>query len=92
MDLKQHPDGKGLEFPCSLELMAFGRNREGFADHVVALLLSHGAQRTDAAVSTRVSSAGKYVAVHIPIQVESRQELERLYGVLQADPEIQFRL
>jgi hypothetical protein len=92
MDLTSDPRGKGLEFPLEIELMAFGANQADFIDQVLAALLSHGAQRTDTPISTRVSSGGKYISVHVPVHVESRAELERLYGVLQSHPGVKFRL
>lgn len=92
MDLKQHPQATGLEFPLELELMAFGAAGEAFAGRIEQLLIAGGAVRTAAPVSTRQSKAGHYQSVHVPVRVESRAELERLYALLKADPSVKYCL
>lgn len=92
MDLTQHPAAKGLEFPTDTVLIVMGSAIEGFQARVEAALDMAGAVRTAEPITTRLSSAGHYLALHIPVHVQSRSELEMLYGVLQALPGVKYRL
>lgn len=92
MDLRLHPAGKGLEFPTELELIAFGPAGEAFAARIEHVLLAAGAQRTAAEVKVRQSQGGRYQAVHVPVHVQTRTELESLYEVLRAEPDVKYCL
>lgn len=92
MDLRQHPQGKGLEFPCDLDLMAFGIAEPTFAARIEALLVDAGAQRTAEPLRVRQSSAGNYVSVHVPVHLHDRAELERYYALLRAQPDVKYCL
>lgn len=92
VDLRQHPDGKGLTFPCELELMAFGPADPGFAARIEGLLVEAGAQRTADPLRVRQSSAGHYYSVHVPLKLQSRAEMERYYALLRAQPDVKYCL
>jgi putative lipoic acid-binding regulatory protein len=92
METDRNLQAPGLEFPLELELMAFGLTGEGFASRIEQLLINAGAVRTAEAITTRQSKAGHYQSVHIPVRVQTRIELERLYGLLRADPEVKYCL
>lgn len=92
MDLRQHPDGKGLSFPCELELMAFGAAGEGFAARIEALLINAGAVRTEEPVRVRHSSGGRFQSVHVPLRLADRAELERFYALLRAQDDVKYCL
>ncbi len=92
MDLTLHPEAKGFEFPTDTVLIAFGPADGVFRANLEAALLAHGAERTQDAISERASSSGKFVAVHVPVHVRSRAELEKLYAVINGVPGLKFRL
>lgn len=83
---------RGLQFPLEVELIAFGPAGDAFVSDIEAHLIRGGAVRTATPVSIKPSRAGRYQAVHLPVWVNSRVELEHLYGVLAAHPDIKFRL
>ncbi|MCU0754796.1 MAG: DUF493 domain-containing protein [Xanthomonadales bacterium] len=83
---------RGYQFPLEVELIAFGPAGEPFARDIEAHLVSGGAVRTATPVRTKPSRAGRYQAVHLPVWVSSRIELEHLYGVLASHPDLKFRL
>jgi uncharacterized protein len=92
MDLSQHPAAIGFEFPTDTTLIAFGPATADFRARLDQALASANAVRTDEAVTTRESSGGRFLAVHIPVHVRSRDELETLYRAIASVPGVRFRL
>ena len=92
MDLTNHPKATGFEFPTDTVLIALGPATAVFRTDVESHLLDAGAVRTDAPITVRESGGGRYIAVHVPVHVGSREELERLYAVVQAVPGLRYRL
>ncbi|GMU43660.1 MAG: DUF493 domain-containing protein [Xanthomonadales bacterium] len=82
----------GLQFPAAHVLIAMGPAHADFRDSLLAALLAAGARRTDAPVEHRLSRAGRYQSVRIEVHVSSREELEALYAVVRAHPEVVYRL
>jgi uncharacterized protein len=91
MDLSQHPNAKGFEFPTELVVIAVGPATLEFRAAVEAAVLRAGAQRTAVAISARESRGGRYLSVHVPIHVASRAELERIYAEVNAVPGLRFK-
>ena len=92
VELTQHPDARGLEFPCDTVLIVLGAATVDFQALVEQALLDAGAVRTTERVSQRLSSSGHYVSLHVPVHVASREELETLYARLQSVPGVKYRL
>jgi len=94
MSASDHPGEAphGLEFPGDHVLIAIGPPGENFQQSVERVLHEAGAVRTATLVSTKVSRTGKYQSVHIEFSIPTREELERLYAVLRAHPEVVYRL
>jgi uncharacterized protein len=92
MDLSQHPAAKGFEFPTDTTLIAFGPATADFRARLDQALESANAVRTNEAVTTRESSGGRFLAVHIPVHVRSRDELEMLYRAIASVPGVRFKL
>jgi putative lipoic acid-binding regulatory protein len=82
----------GYDFPCEIPLIGFGPAGADFVGAVEAALLAAGGQRTASAITTRASSAGRWQSVTVPLWVDSRAELERLYVALAQVPGIRGRL
>lgn len=92
MDLTQHPDAKGFEFPTDTVLIAFGPATQDFRTRLDQALASVSAQRGADPITTRESSGGRFQAVHIPVHVRSRDELEMLYRAIASVPGVRFKL
>jgi putative lipoic acid-binding regulatory protein len=83
---------RGLLFPAAHVLIAMGPAHEQFRDSLLQALLVAGAQRTPTPIEFRLSRTGRYQSVHIEVHVESREELEALYLVIKAHPDVVYRL
>lgn len=83
---------RGLQFPGVHELIAIGPPGLPFQHSLEQLLIAAGGVRTATPIRSKGSRTGKYQSVHIELLVESREELERLYALLRAHPEVVYRL
>lgn len=83
---------RGYQFPLEVELIAFGPAGPDFVRDIEAHLVQGGAVRTASPLRSKPSRAGRYQAVHLPVWVSSRVELEHLYEVLSSHPDLKFRL
>lgn len=86
------PGARGLVFPAAHVLIAMGPAHEEFRDSLLHALLRAGARRTPAPVEFRLSRNARYQSVHIEVHVDSREELEALYLVIKAHPDVVYRL
>ena len=68
-----------LEFPCDFPIKAMGLANDDFADQVLALVRRHAPDTQAHALTSRPSSAGKYLAVTITIRATSRSQLDAIY-------------
>lgn len=82
----------GLTFPALHVLIAMGPPGEAFALSIETALVSAGARRSQTPLSSKLSRTGRFQSVHIEVQVDSREELEALYAVLKAHPDVVYRL
>ncbi len=83
---------RGLMFPAAHVLIAMGPPDQGFRDSLLQALLAAGARRTETPVEHKFSRTGRYQSVHIEVQVQTREELEALYLVIKAHPDVVYRL
>jgi uncharacterized protein len=81
-----------LQFPCSYPIKAAGRAEGDFAALVVAIVRRHAPNFDADAVSLRESSSGKWLAVTVTIQAESRAQLDAIYQDLTADERVIWAL
>jgi putative lipoic acid-binding regulatory protein len=85
-------EARGLTFPGDHVLIAIGPPGEDFQRSLERVLIEAGGVRTAAPIASKQSRTGKYQSVHIELAIPSREELERLYAVLRAHPEVVYRL
>ena len=71
-----------LEFPCEFPIKAMGAAEPGFDELVVGIVRRHAPDITEAAVSTRLSRGGRYLAVTVTIRARSRAQLDAIYRAL----------
>lgn len=81
-----------LEFPCDFPVKAFGHDTGDFDDLVMALVREHAPEVTPAAVRTRPSRGGRYLAVTVTVRAVSRAQLDDIYHALTAEERVLFAL
>lgn len=79
-----------LNFPCDFPVKAMGDSAPDFADHVASIVRRHAPEFSETAVSSRSSSGGKYTAVTIMIQAQSRAQLEAIYQDFHQDARVLY--
>jgi uncharacterized protein len=81
-----------LEFPCVFPLKAIGKDQDDFAAFITEIVRRHAPELNDAAVSTRVSSGGKYVSVTATFVAQSQEQLDAMYRELSSHERVLFVL
>ncbi len=82
-----------LKFPCRFPIKVMGRREVGFEAEVIALISEHaGAEIPPESVRTRASSNGRFLAVTVTIEAESRAQLDGIYRALTATEQVLFVL
>lgn len=92
MSITPSEQAPGLTFPALHVLIAMGPPGPAFAQSIETALIAAGARRSHAPISSKLSRTGRFQSVHVEVQVDSREELEALYGVLKAHPDVVYRL
>lgn len=72
-----------LQFPCTFPIKVMGPNREDFAAAVSAIFCRHIAA-DQISYSRRLSSGDKYLSLTVTFTAQSREQLDSLYGELNA--------
>ena len=75
-----------LQFPCDFPLKIMGRNVDGFADAVLAVVLRHAPDFDAATLEMRASRAGNYLSCTCTVRATSRAQLDALYLELTSHP------
>ncbi len=75
-----------LQFPCDFPLKIMGRNVDGFADAVLAVVLRHAPDFDAATLEMRASRAGNYLSCTCTVRATSRAQLDALYLGLTSHP------
>ncbi len=75
-----------LQFPCDFPLKIMGRNVDGFADAVLAVVLRHAPDFDAATLEMRASRAGNYLSCTCTVRATSRAQLDALYRELTSHP------
>ena len=68
-----------LKFPCRFPVKAMGRGEEGFESLVTNIVLTHARMYAGDQVATNSSGSGKFLAITIPIEALSKDQLDRIY-------------
>jgi putative lipoic acid-binding regulatory protein len=76
-----------LQFPCEFPIKAMGFGPD-FETLVVGIIRQHAPHFGEGAVASRPSKGGKYMAVTVTIQAESRAQLDAIYRALTACPDV----
>lgn len=81
-----------LEFPCPFPIKVMGKAGEGFDLWVVEIVRRHAPDLGEGAVQTRPSSGGKYIAVTVTINAQSKAQIDAIYRELTGDPRVLMAL
>lgn len=91
-DTPDSDDSSPLQFPCSFPIKIMGKvmghHTAGFEALVVALISDHAGEIPIECVRSRVSSNGRYLAVTVTIEAQSRDQLDAIYRVLSGCSEV----
>ena len=68
-----------FEFPCRFPIKAMGRAAEGFETAVAEIVRRHVPGFDAAELSVRASSGGKWLAVTVVVEAQSRAQLDAIY-------------
>ena len=80
-------DGDSLiHYPCDFPIKVMGRNADGFADAVAAVVLKHAPDFDPSSMELRPSSGRNYLSCTCTIRATSRAQLDALYMALTSHP------
>lgn len=85
------PEGP-LQFPCRFPIKAMGRADADMEAIVVEIVGRHATGFDAATVRVRASSGGKWLAVTVTIEAESRAQLDAIYQDLTAHESVVWAL
>lgn len=71
-----------FDFPCLFPIKAMGRAGDGFEAVVLEIVRRHAPGLDADALTVRQSSGGKWLAVTVTIEAESRAQLDAIYREL----------
>ena len=81
-----------FDFPCRFPIKATGRADGDFAAVVVEIVRRHAPGFDDSAVTSRASSGGKWLAVTVTIEAQSKAQLDAIYQELTDHPGVVWAL
>ena len=73
-----------LEFPCQFPIKVMGRAHDDFESLVATLVRQHAPDLGEAAIRSRPSKEGKFIAVTVTVTATSREQLDAIYTELTA--------
>ena len=82
----------GMEFPCHFPLKVMGTNNDTFENDIVMIVRKHVPKLGEAAVSSKPSKTGKYLALTITFTADSKAQLDDLYREINAHPDVKMTL
>ena len=79
-----------LDFPCQFPFKVLGVADDALADQVIAVLQQHAPG--DYSPSIKPSSKGNYLGATAQVNVESQEQLDKIYHALTAHPMVKMVL
>lgn len=77
-----------FEFPCEFPVKAMGKNNIELDMIIVEIVRRHAPDISEAAVKTRPSKDGNYLAVTVSIVAHSKKQLDAIYQDLTDHPAV----
>jgi len=84
--------GTGFEFPGVFEITALGPASANLDSEIPRLLTAAGLSILHETISTRPSSAGRFVSVTISFRAESRADYDAAHEALRSHPEVKWTI
>lgn len=81
-----------LEFPCDFPIKIMGASREGFAQAILDVVLTHAPDFDGATMEMRASRGGNYLSLTCTIRATSKAQLDALYRELSGHPWVKIVL
>jgi uncharacterized protein len=81
-----------LRFPCSFPIKVMGYAEDDFDSLVVSIVRKHVNDLYEAAVSSRLSQGGRYLAITITIDAQSQEQLDAIYHELSSHERVLMAL
>lgn len=82
------PELSTIEYPVDFPIKVMGRNRPGFAQTVIGIVLGHAPDFDPATAEMRPSRQNNYLSVTCTIRATSREQLDALYQELSGHPDV----
>jgi uncharacterized protein len=81
-----------LEFPCDFPLKIMGAAKDGFAQAIMEVVLTHAPDFDPARMEMRPSKAGNYLSLTCTVRATSKAQLDALYRELSSHPMVKVVL
>ncbi|HTT08945.1 MAG TPA: DUF493 domain-containing protein [Gammaproteobacteria bacterium] len=81
-----------ITYPCPLPIKVMGYWAEDFDAFVVQIVRRHAPDLTEAAVCTRVSRGGRYMAVTVTIEAKNQDQVDAIYRDLTCERRVVMAL
>ena len=85
-------DEELLSFPCEIDIKVIGHRTKNLRAAVLAIVRRHCEAVDDAAVSERLSRAGKYLSLTVTVVAETREQIDAVYRELTASDHVLMAL
>lgn len=89
---RSSPNESLLKFPCNFVIKVFGLASDEFEVAVITIIRNHVKDMREDALRTRTSKDGKYLALTITINAESKEQLDNIYRELTLSPHVLMAL
>jgi hypothetical protein len=76
------PTDSALQFPCDFPIKVVGHQHANFESEVVVRVRQYAPDLGEAAVKSRPSQGGKYLAVTVTVRATSQEQLDAIYQSL----------
>lgn len=73
-----------IQFPCHFPIKAMGRHDAAFTGLITTIVSRHAGPVAPEQVHTNTSAGGRYIAVTVTIQAQSKAQLDAIYLELTA--------
>lgn len=90
--MSQQPQETLLEFPCEFPIKVFGKAGGDLKSIVLEIVRLHAPEVNEDNISTRQSQGGKYDALTVTINAQSKSQLDAIYQELTASPQVMMAL
>jgi putative lipoic acid-binding regulatory protein len=80
------------KFPCEFIIKVFGNKNDEFETTVITIIRQHCPDLRENALVLRPSKDGKYLAISVTLEAESKEQIDAIYRDLSANPNILMAL